>query len=512
MNIVIVEDEIRIREGITRLLNKFYPHIEHIYEAKSAEEGIALIRKIKPDIVITDIKMGAMDGLEMLSILFAQDKIRFKAIILSAYSEFDYAKKALTLGVKDYLVKPIDAEEFRIAIKHLEEEIAKDALDQLGYFGTFGSLENILQKILSGQISVDDELHRYLEKIHSINPEMPMAQFCVYLGKTWNESNRLAANIIQSMLIKEHQANDTLLFIPDKKMMLYVFVGERDFAALKKYLQDCVMKEVNSLSAVKAAFAFSEHCGIESFRTCFETMRINLSWNIIFGREKIISAIEISLIKPATPSYPINIEQKSIAYLCIGDFKHLHEEGQSFIRYFSEGMYNPNAVKKNVVRYFLGILQVMKEINFSVYEKINEQEIIEKITNAVTASELEDVLYSLFLSASRHDEMKTGLLVQKVLRMVDEYARDGITLEEVADELELSPDHISAQLVKELGVNFSTYIKTYRLNRAKELLIGTDLKLFEIAAQIGYQDAKYFGRVFKESENILPMDYRKQFR
>jgi two-component system response regulator YesN len=85
-------------------------------------------------------------------------------------------------------------------------------------------------------------------------------------------------------------------------------------------------------------------------------------------------------------------------------------------------------------------------------------------------------------------------------------------LEEVADELELSPDHISAQLVKELGVNFSTYIKTYRLNRAKELLIGSDLKLFEIAAQVGYQDAKYFGRVFKEAEKLLPMEYRKKFR
>jgi two-component system response regulator YesN len=512
MNIVIVEDEIRIREGITRLLNNFFPHIENIYEAKSAEEGIELIRKTKPDIVITDIKMGAMDGLEMLSILFTQDKLRFKAIILSAYSEFDYARKALTLGVKDYLVKPIDADEFRIAIKHLEEEIAKDALDQLGYFGTFGSLENILQKILSGQISVDDELHRYLEKIHNINLDTPAAQFCVYLGKTWNESNRLAANIMQSMLTKDRQQNDTLMLVPEKNIMLYTFIGERDFSALEKYLQDSVMREVNNLSAVKAAFAFSEHRGIESFRTCFETMQANLSWNIILGKEKLILPAEISSMKYTIPSYPIDVEQKSIAYLCAGDFKHLHEQGLQFIRHFSEGQCNPDAIKKNIVRYFLAILQVVKEINFTVYEKINEQEIIEQIANAITAAELEDVLYSLFLAATRHDEMKTSLLVQKVLRMVDEYARDGITLEEVADELELSPDHISAQLVKELGVNFSTYIKTYRLNRAKELLIGSDLKLFEIAAQIGYQDAKYFGRVFKEAEGILPMEYRKQFR
>ncbi len=94
MKIVIVEDEIRIREGIIRLLNNSFPHISNIHEAKSAEEGISLIQEIRPDIVISDIKMGTMDGLEMLSILFNQDKLHFKAIIVSAYSEFEYAKKA----------------------------------------------------------------------------------------------------------------------------------------------------------------------------------------------------------------------------------------------------------------------------------------------------------------------------------------------------------------------------------------------------------------------------------
>jgi hypothetical protein len=222
------------------------------------------------------------------------------------------------------------------------------------------------------------------------------------------------------MLTKNHNANDTLIFLPEKKIMLYVFIGERDFVALKKYLQDSVMKEVNNLSAVKAAFAFSEHRGVEIFRACFETIQTNLSWNIILGKDKLILPAEISLMKSTVPSYPIDIEQKSIADLCAGDFKHLHEQGEKFIRHFSEGMYSPDAIKKNVVRYFLAILQVVKEINFTSYEKINEQEVLEQIAHAITANELEEALSSLFLAASRQNEMKTGLIVQKVLRMVDE--------------------------------------------------------------------------------------------
>ena len=103
-------------------------------------------------------------------------------------------------------------------------------------------------------------------------------------------------------------------------------------------------------------------------------------------------------------------------------------------------------------------------------------------------------------------------MVQKVLRLVDEYYRDGITLKEVSNELEVSPDYISTQLTEDLGVNFSTYIKNYRIKKAKELLAGTDLKMFEIAEQTGYQDAKYFGKVFKAAEGIHPLDYRKKFR
>ncbi len=509
MKIVIVEDEIRIREGIIKLLNNFYPHISEIQEAKSAEEGISIIRKTKPDIVISDIKMGMMDGLEMLSILLTQDKLQFKTIILSAYSEFDYAKKAISLGVTDYLVKPIDVDEFRAAIKHSEEELAKEVSGQFERFGISEFIESILYKILIGQIPVDNTLERYLEKVYNINAETAAAQFCIYLGKTWNEFNRLTANIIRSIMTKDRKPNDTLILIP---MILYVFIGERNFPALKNFLQDNVIKKISDLSLVKAAFAFSEHRGIKTFRHCFETMLTNLPWNITLGQNSLISITETSAKKTALPSYPIDIERDSIMYLCAGDFKQLHNQGRLFIQYFADVMCSPDVVKKYLVRYFLAILQVIKEINFIAYEKINEQETLEKIANAMTANELEDMLYSLFADASQQNKITANLLVQKALRMIDEYARNGITLKEVADELELSPDHISAQFVRELGVNFSTYIKKYRLNRAKELLIGTDLKMFEIAEQTGYQDAKYFGRVFKESEHILPMEYRKRFR
>lgn len=106
MKIVIVEDEIRIREGLSKLVRKLNENYEVVGEASNGVEGLEVIRSVQPDVIITDIKMPMMDGLEMLNLL-ADKEIKAKTIVLSAYSEFEYARQAMRLGVKEYLLKPI---------------------------------------------------------------------------------------------------------------------------------------------------------------------------------------------------------------------------------------------------------------------------------------------------------------------------------------------------------------------------------------------------------------------
>lgn len=106
MKIVVIEDEIRIREGIGRLLHKLDESYELAGTAENGRQGLALIQDVKPDVVITDIRMPVMDGLEMLTEAVAGG-FAGKAVILSAYTEFDYARQAIRLGVSEYLIKPV---------------------------------------------------------------------------------------------------------------------------------------------------------------------------------------------------------------------------------------------------------------------------------------------------------------------------------------------------------------------------------------------------------------------
>ena len=102
-----------------------------------------------------------------------------------------------------------------------------------------------------------------------------------------------------------------------------------------------------------------------------------------------------------------------------------------------------------------------------------------------------------------------SLTVQKAVRIIQERYADGISLDEIAGMLHITPEYLSGQFNREVGRSFSSYIKELRLRKAKELLLGSELKAFEIALKVGYPDPKYFSRVFKEATGMTPGEYQR---
>ena len=143
MNIVIVEDEIRIREGILRLVEKINDDYHVVATAENGLEGYNCIKELKPDVVITDIMMAEMSGMEMLSKL-KEEGIMPSAIVISAYSEFSYAQTAIRLGVKEYLIKPVTINEMKKALTNVEAELSEqDYVSE-----ALGSLNNIFLGVI----------------------------------------------------------------------------------------------------------------------------------------------------------------------------------------------------------------------------------------------------------------------------------------------------------------------------------------------------------------------------
>ena len=137
MRIVIVEDEAPIREGMEGILKKLNPSYELAGKAADGIEGLEVIRRVKPDLIIMDIRMPDMDGLTMLKKL-REEGVASKALILSAYSDFSYAKQAMELGVSTYLLKPVKIQELKKVLKQMEEEV-----QEKNHQGTLLSLESM---------------------------------------------------------------------------------------------------------------------------------------------------------------------------------------------------------------------------------------------------------------------------------------------------------------------------------------------------------------------------------
>ena len=140
MKAVVIEDEILIRAGLCKLMKKMFPEIEVTGTAGNGQEGLLCIERDKPDMIITDIRMPVMDGLEMITKM-QESGIFPKIIVLTAYSEFSYAQQAVKLGVSDYIIKPVVVQEFVRTIRKIQnlyEQEQKRTPD------TMGSLENIV--------------------------------------------------------------------------------------------------------------------------------------------------------------------------------------------------------------------------------------------------------------------------------------------------------------------------------------------------------------------------------
>ena len=162
MRIVIVEDEAPIREGMEKILKKLSPSYVLAGKACDGLEGLEVIRREKPDVVIMDIRMPDMDGLTMLEKL-REEGVTSKAVILSAYSDFSYAKRAMELGVSNYLLKPVKIQELRKVLQQMEEEVREENSQE-----TLLSLENIARSALTGILEKTEETTAALEKKYGV--------------------------------------------------------------------------------------------------------------------------------------------------------------------------------------------------------------------------------------------------------------------------------------------------------------------------------------------------------
>ena len=149
----------------------------------------------------------------------------------------------------------------------------------------------------------------------------------------------------------------------------------------------------------------------------------------------------------------------------------------------------------------------------AVHKAIQNMDIEKQIANAVTLGELEQSFYRVIQqiadACGKKDDIRNYVIL-RAINYIKEHYRENLSLEQLAVYLDITPEYLSTLFNKEMCVNFTVFLKQFRISHAKRLLRGSDKKIYEIAAEVGYHDPKYFNRVFKEETGVSPGDYRQQ--
>lgn len=484
MKIVIVDDETRIREGIAGLLKKISRDFQIVGEAGDGTEGLELIVQTRPDLVITDIKMPKMSGLELLTCLHERN-IAFKAIVLSAYSEFSYAQQAIKLGVSEYLLKPIAFDDFSASIRNIEAQIAHERTKNPQQLH---SLENILLGVLFSGLPIDDEMRSFLKSVYRLDSDRRAAAAAIYLGGEFDQARTRFRETAEPLLADASIPHQFLELLKTKELLMVVHSVD-DLPKAENLFKSVVVPKAGQAFKRNAAFGWITIESLSQLKDSVDVLRHSMDWNIVREHPCVISYPEVLRTKATPLPYPIEMEKRVKNAVCEINYNKAREILRQFLQYLQSDVFKPSEIKETVVRFLWAMINILREVDFENYEHIDQQNLLARIMRALSWEEIESavIVFSSPL-ADKSDGKAFSLQVRRAANYVHEFYGQDITLEEIAGKLNLTPEYLGSLFHKEIGENFNSYIRNLRIKKAKELLISTDMKLFEIASAVGYAD------------------------
>ena len=517
LKVFLVEDEFVIREGIKNNIDWETHGYEFCGEAGDGELAYPMIQRLRPDIVITDIRMPFMDGLE-LSRLIRRELPDIEIIILSGYQEFEYAKEAIKLGVAQYLSKPINGEELLAELEELSAKIEeKRRATQIRERYLKEMEENTLRerkKLFQSLVVGDNTAAELLESAERLGIDLSAPWYNIILFKT--QSLRHAQDEYSGSLIRIEEELRSLedgttvvsfdRNLEGKAFLLKAESEEQLQLQQQEYIEKIkdimekyehvryfggIGRPVNRLRELPASFEQASHAF--AHRYLVQDSRILDGGYLAQGTEE-----EHFDIKQVNPK---QIDRTRIQeFLKQGD----REEVVYFVEEFFRDLSN-KALQSNIFRQYITMDAYFCVADFLESLSTDTQDpetpsaiqyIIRILDKALEARDR--------AASSRYDDV-----VEQVMKYIEEnYAEEELSLNLLASHVNFSPNHLSMIFSQQTGMSFIKYLTDYRMNKAKELLRCTGKRSSLISQEVGYKDPHYFSYLFKKTQGMTPTQYR----
>ena len=521
-SLMVFDDEQIVIESVKHIVENELPNIQVTQTARSGREAIEKVRLERPDIILTDIRMPGINGLEAVKeIKKIHNNIKF--VIVSVYEYFEFAQQAVELGVCEYLTKPVN----RVRLVDTLERITRQLDDERRKLDQELETKEKLDKMLSVLehsfiysllLSQEADIGRYKE-LFDIHSEAGYIFVLTFGDKPADSLETQLGDSVQNQKFYSF-FRDCLKY--KSKCIVGPVMLDRVMVYVAQSVDDEYQQRVMAISYIEGIveklqikYGISFRVGIGKLHTDRDIVLSYQEALKALNQTEGQSIIHIDDIAPNISNTGFEMladEQKLLKAIEKGDapfcVRILSDIFSKYAAYDQQGIRN-RLIEILVVAHRLAI-----ESGVESDERIDYSNYLSELLGCATTQEFEQMLIEkisgIARRISRSKEKTIGIIVDKANKIIGERFSQELTLENISKELYVSPQYFSRLYKHEMGINFIEKLTAVRMENAKKLMERGEYSIKEICYMSGYSDPNYFSRLFKKFEGVSPSTYQKQ--
>lgn len=534
MRILIIDDDVQIREGITEGIDWASLGIEEVRNCGDGATGLAVYEEFRPDIILADVRMPEMDGLEFLQRVREKDE-SVKVIMISGYSDFDYLKSAIKYGAEDYELKPIKVKNLIQLITRTKQKIIRERFSKARVEEYQSAYEkNFIREVLRGEVVDPNVITGFLQNRFRngdtrtvicgalmADPEADRSDY----GELDLEVLHFMDSLDEDICCYRVQEGQYLLLMPAQPSTLYVFNQQNKMKSCYEKMKQCDWYQECQITI---SLGVSLEVPLSQVKQGYDLACSWLEYRICDGRESVHMQTGIpgkSFITDKSKQIPgkvcITEDIKAFsglagklaeAFLARSDtqIEEILELAGSIIR-------REKVKDLSIVLEF--ILDSCIEVNnhyikngyrkkpfhtISIQTRLDQYYFLEEYL------EFARVLFQeALIQEQREIWNKYSGTIAKAVHHIEKHYMESLTADYMGEFIEKTPNYFSHLFKKEVGVSFKEYLNRIRMEKAKILLLETDLKIYEVAEKVGFHDSIYFSQAFKKCMGCSPAECKK---
>lgn len=531
-SIILVDDEEEVRKSIIKKIEWQAAGFHVVGDAENGEDAMEKIEMLEPDVVLTDIRMPYMDGLQLA------EKVRqrypsMRVVIFSGYDDFEYAQRAIKLNVSEYILKPVNVEELTSILKRIKENLDLEIEEKR-------NLSRLREKYRKSLPLIREQffnelVHKNLKKDLA---EQKLREYDIPIlgARKW----MLAAidveegDVVESLSLhsEEELIPISVMQIVREKLegycrfALFQSASEADMVVITALDEDNsitgltdvlgdICKETKRILKVPVTIGIGHSCeDISGIPKAYQSAVDALGYKAIAGNGSTIYINDMEPVGSGKLEFDSLTEGELISAIKFGPEEKIESSVKNIMEKMKTAKVHFRQQQVYMIGIFNSIIQMMQQYDLALEDIMGEE--LESMVLFDKLKKIEEFGQWLLRIAGKLNhlinqerDMTTRQVIQEAKQYIlDNYQNPDLSVEMICRHLHMSPAYFSTVFKKETGQAYIAYLTEVRLNKAVELLNKTDDKTYIIASKVGYQEQNYFSYVFKKKFGVSPTRYR----